>query len=111
MKGGRRSRWLPLSLLALFAAVEFATQYLFIATNFAEITGIPDAALHFIEVRPTQRCFFTNPVELSPPNKIVLNTSSKKIIQVGGQKQFMALGYLRILDHVAGWSMLWLLLE
>lgn len=69
MKGGRRSSWLPLSLLAFFAAVEFATQYLFIATNFAEITGIPDAALHFIEVRRLKRCFCTNLVELSPPNK------------------------------------------
>lgn len=60
MKGGRPSRWLPLSLLAFFAAVEFATQYLFIATNFAEITGIPDAALHFIEVRLTNNISTVN---------------------------------------------------
>ncbi len=51
MKGGKRPRWLPLCLLAVFAALEFATQYLFIATNFAEIVGIPASALHFIEVR------------------------------------------------------------
>ena len=63
MEGGRRSRWLPLLLLASFAAVEFATQYLFIATNFAEITGIPDAALHFIEARPTQPPFISFHVE------------------------------------------------
>ncbi len=50
MKGGKRMRWLPLSLLAIFAAIEFATQYLFIATNFAEVVGIPASALHFIEV-------------------------------------------------------------
>ncbi|CAL8464921.1 g4456 [Coccomyxa elongata] len=49
MKGGKRSRWLPLCLLAVFAAIEFATQYLFIATNFAEVVGIPASALHFIE--------------------------------------------------------------
>jgi len=51
MKGGGRMRWLPLALLAFFAASEFAAQYLFIATNFAEVVGIPDSALHFIEVR------------------------------------------------------------
>lgn len=42
---------MPLAVLALFAAAEFAAQYLFIATPFAQAVGIPDSALRFIEVR------------------------------------------------------------
>lgn len=42
---------MPLAVLALFAAAEFAAQYFFIATPFAQAVGIPDSALRFIEVR------------------------------------------------------------
>ena len=52
MARGSAARWLPLALLALFAAVEFAAQYLFIATSFSEALRIPDAVLRFIEARP-----------------------------------------------------------
>ena len=48
---GSLRRWVPLAVLALFAAAEFAAQYLFIATPFAQAVGIPDSALRFIEVR------------------------------------------------------------
>ena len=48
---GSLRRWVPLAVLALFAATEFAAQYLFIATPFAQAVGIPDSALRFIEVR------------------------------------------------------------
>ena len=47
---GSLRRWVPLAVLALFAATEFAAQYLFIATPFAQAVGIPDSALRFIEV-------------------------------------------------------------
>lgn len=47
---GSLRRWVPLAVLALFAAAEFAAQYLFIATPFAQAVGIPDSALRFIEV-------------------------------------------------------------
>jgi len=47
---GSLRRWVPLAVLALFAAAEFAAQYLFIATPFSQAVGIPDSALRFIEV-------------------------------------------------------------
>lgn len=50
MEGGSSVRWFPLCMLAIFAAIEFVTQYIFIATPFSEVVGIPDYALHFIEV-------------------------------------------------------------
>ncbi len=52
MAHGSAARWLPLVLLALFAAADFVAQYLFIATSFSEALHIPDAVLHFIEARP-----------------------------------------------------------
>ena len=52
---GSLRRWVPLAVLALFAAAEFAAQYLFIATPFAQAVGIPDSALRFIEVWPAIR--------------------------------------------------------
>jgi hypothetical protein len=50
LEGGSPVRWFPLAVLAIFAALEFMTQYLFIATRFADIVGIPESALRFIEV-------------------------------------------------------------
>ena len=49
---GSLRRWVPLAVLALFAATEFAAQYLFIATPFSQAVGIPESALRFIEVSP-----------------------------------------------------------
>lgn len=50
LKGSNPVRWLPLALLALYAALDCVLQYALAATDAPSLLHIPPGAIHFIRV-------------------------------------------------------------
>lgn len=55
MKGSSRLRWLPMAVLAIFAAADCTLQYSLAATNAASALHVPDRLLRFLTVRACQQ--------------------------------------------------------
>lgn len=54
LKGSSPVRWLPLALLALYAALDCVVQYALAATDAASLLHIPPGVIHFIRVCAAQ---------------------------------------------------------
>lgn len=52
MKGSSPLRWLPLALLAIYAALDCLLQYTVAATDAASVLHIPPGVIDFIRVNP-----------------------------------------------------------
>ena len=52
MKGSSPLRWLPLALLAIYAALDCLLQYTLAATDAASVLHIPSGVINFIRVNP-----------------------------------------------------------
>ena len=51
MTGCSTLRWLPMTLLAIYAAADFLLQYIVPSEGIAAALGIPASVLHFLQVR------------------------------------------------------------
>lgn len=54
MKGSSPLRWLPLALLAIYAALDCLLQYTLAATDATSVLHIPSGVVNFIRVTPLQ---------------------------------------------------------
>ena len=52
MKGSSPLRWLPLALLAMYAALDCLLQYTLAATDATSVLHIPPGVVNFIRVNP-----------------------------------------------------------
>ena len=68
LKGSSPVRWLPLALLALYAALDCVVQYALAATDAASLLHIPPGVIHFIRVCAAQPSLPPPPCPTHPPH-------------------------------------------
>lgn len=81
MKGSSPLRWLPLALLAIYAALDCLLQYTLAATDAASVLHIPPGVVNFIRVNPQLVCLLIRRIVYSSK---ALSTHHKHCLLVRG---------------------------